>query len=199
MLYCFNLYWLITLCLLHMHFKLFAYNDHIVLLFSEYTCPYGSRVSHILELGMSEFCSIVPNSHVKSRACSWVLSWNSQRGRLYGWIYSIILLALFHAKFACNSAFRNPIFMWESCKGSVWESVKKSSRVCTSRNWILRLARDWQIAKGGTRVKHAGELKSHASCCTTGQSFQSGQVVSSRFKLAMRSNCEAESLEHPVC
>ena len=28
-------------------------------------------------------------------------------------------LALFRAKFACNSAFRNPIFRWESCEGSV--------------------------------------------------------------------------------
>ena len=33
MLYCFNIYFLITLCLLHMHFKLSTYNDHILLLF----------------------------------------------------------------------------------------------------------------------------------------------------------------------
>ena len=46
------------------------------------TCSYDSRSSQILELGMSEFCSIVPNSHVKSRVCFRVLSWNSQRGRL---------------------------------------------------------------------------------------------------------------------
>ena len=36
-------------------------------------------------------------------------------------------------QFACNSAFRNPVLRWESCKGSVWESVKKSSRVCTQQ------------------------------------------------------------------
>ena len=65
-----------------MHFKLSAYNDRLVLLFSGYTCPYGSRVSQILELGVSEFCSTVPNSHVKSRVCFRVLSRNSQRGRL---------------------------------------------------------------------------------------------------------------------
>ena len=65
-------------------------------------------------------------------------------------------------------------------------------------NWILRLARDWQVAKGGTRVKHAGELKGHTNCCTTGQNFQSGQVVSSRLKLVTRSSREAESLEHPI-
>ena len=39
------------------------------------------------------------------------------------------VLALFRAKFAYNSAIRYPVFMWESCKGCVWESVKNSS-VC---------------------------------------------------------------------
>ena len=29
------------------------------------------------------------------------------------------MLALFHDKFTCNTALRNPIFRWESCKGSV--------------------------------------------------------------------------------
>ena len=37
-----------------------------------------------------------------------------------------------------------------------------------------RVTRDWQAAKVGTRVKHAGELKSHASCCTIGQKSQVG-------------------------
>ena len=46
------------------------------------SCSYVSRVTQILELGMSEFCSTVPNSHVKSRVCFRVLSRNSQRGRL---------------------------------------------------------------------------------------------------------------------
>ena len=64
-----------------MHFKFYAYNDSIVL-FSENTCSYGLRASQILELGVSEFCSTVPNSHVKSRVCFRVLSRNSQRGRL---------------------------------------------------------------------------------------------------------------------
>ena len=31
------------------------------------TCSYDSRASQILELGVSEFCSTVPNSHVKFR------------------------------------------------------------------------------------------------------------------------------------
>ena len=46
------------------------------------TCSYDSRASQILELGMSEFCSTVPNSHVKYRVCFMILSRNSQRGRL---------------------------------------------------------------------------------------------------------------------
>ena len=29
------------------------------------------------------------------------------------------VLALFRDKFACNTALRNPVFRWESCKGSV--------------------------------------------------------------------------------
>ena len=179
MLYCFISFCLITLCLLHMHFKLFAYNDCIVLLFLGNTCSYGSRASQILELGMSEFCSTIPNSHVKSRVCFRVL------------------LALFRTKFACNSAFRNPIFRWESCKGKVWESVKKSSRVCTQeepRDWISQLA----SCQRGTRVKHARELKGHASCSTTGQNFQSGQAVISQIKLTIRSNREAVLPECPI-
>ena len=65
-----------------MHFKVSAYNNHIVLLFLGNTCLYGSRASQILELGVSEFCSTVPNSYVKSRVCFRLLSRNSQRGRL---------------------------------------------------------------------------------------------------------------------
>ena len=45
-------------------------------------CSYDSSASQLLELGVSEFCSTVPNSHVKSRVCFRVLSRNSQRGRL---------------------------------------------------------------------------------------------------------------------
>ena len=50
--------------------------------FSRNTCSYGSKASQNLELGVSEFCSTVPNSHVKSRVCFRILSRNSQRGRL---------------------------------------------------------------------------------------------------------------------
>ena len=43
-----------------MHFKIFAYNDHLVLLFLGNTCSYGSRASQFLELGMSEFWEMFP-------------------------------------------------------------------------------------------------------------------------------------------
>ena len=69
--------------------------------------------------------------------------------------------------------------------------MKKSLRVYTQEE-----PHNWQVAKGGTRVKHARELKGHASCCTTGQNFQSGKTVSSLLKLATRSSREPK---HPVC
>ena len=43
------------------------------------------------------------------------------------------VLTLFRAKFACNLAIRYPVFRWELCKGSVWESMKKSQEVCNLR------------------------------------------------------------------
>ena len=41
------------------------------------SCSYDLRVSQFLELGVSGLCSTIPNSHVKSRVCFRVLSWNS--------------------------------------------------------------------------------------------------------------------------
>ena len=82
------------------------------------------------------------------------------------------VLALFHDKFACNTALRNPVFRWESCKGSVWESVKKCSRLCSeagTRGWISREVRGLQAAKSCTRAEHAGELNSQANWSTTGK------------------------------
>ena len=70
-----------------------------------------------------------------------------------------------------------------------------STRTC---DWISRVACGWQVAKRDTRVKHARELKSHASCCTTGQKSQVGQTVSSRLELVTQSNCKAKSLDHFV-
>ena len=82
------------------------------------------------------------------------------------------MLALFRDKFACNTALRNPVFRWESCKGSVWESMKKCSRLCSeagTRGLISREACGLQAAKSCTRAEHAGDLNSHATWSTTGQ------------------------------
>ena len=48
-----------------MHFKISAYNDRLVLLFSVNTCLYGSRASHNLDLGVSEFWQLFP-THILS-------------------------------------------------------------------------------------------------------------------------------------
>ena len=110
-------------------------------------------------------------------------------------------MVLFCAKFACNLAISNSVFRWESCKGSVWESVKKCSRLCNeagTRSWISRVVYDLQVARSCTWVKHAEKLNCHASCSTTGQKVQSGHLVISRLELATQSSCEAKSLIHSV-
>ena len=69
---------------------------------------------------------------------------------------------------------------------------------CRDSRLDSRVTRDWQAAKVGTHVEHAGELKSHASCCTTGQNFQAGQAVSSRLELTTQLSREVKSPDHPV-
>ena len=43
-----------------MHFKISAYNDRLVLLFSGKTCSYGLTTSQFLELGVSECWQLFP-------------------------------------------------------------------------------------------------------------------------------------------
>ena len=43
-----------------MLFKISAYNDRLVLLFSGKTCLYGSGASQFLELGVNEFWQLFP-------------------------------------------------------------------------------------------------------------------------------------------
>ena len=52
------------------------------------------------------------------------------------------------------------------------EEKLRSVHLVGPRDWILQLARSWKVAKAGIRVKHAEELKSHASYCTIGQKSQ---------------------------
>ena len=67
-------------------------------------------------------------------------------------------MVLFRAKFVCILAISNPVFRWESCKGSVWESVKNCLSVCKeagTRSWILRVAHSYKLPEWCTRAKHA--------------------------------------------
>ena len=70
---------------------------------------------------------------------------------------SAILLALFRAKFACILVISNPVFKWESCKGSVWKSVKNCSRLYKEAgtcSWILRVVRGCKPLECCTHAKH---------------------------------------------
>ena len=110
-------------------------------------------------------------------------------------------MALFHVKSACNLAISNPVFRWESCKASVWESVKKCSRLCKvagTRDLDSRVACGWQAAKWCTRVKHAEKMNSHASWSTIGQKVQSGNSVYSQLELVTQSSREAKPLANSV-
>ena len=104
-------------------------------------------------------------------------------------------MALFRAKFACILAISNPIFRWESCKDSVWESVKKCSSLCKivgTCDWTSRVARGLQAPRSCTRAKHAEKLKRHASWSTTGQKVQTGHSISLWLELVTQSSREAK-------
>ena len=83
------------------------------------------------------------------------------------------VLALFRDKFACNTVLRNPVFRWESCKSSVWESVKKKFKSVHSVGYKTG-SHDWLVAKMTHVWSMQGEMKGHDSWSTTGQNFQSG-------------------------
>ena len=69
---------------------------------------------------------------------------------------------------------------------------------CRDLRLDSRMTGNWQATKVGTRVKHAGELKSHANCCTTGQKLQAGQAISSQLELATQPNRGVKSPDHLV-
>ena len=110
-------------------------------------------------------------------------------------------MALFYAKFACILAINNLVFRWESCKSSVWESVKNCSRLCKetgTRGWILRVACGLQAARMLHTCQACQKLKSRTSYCTIGQKSQAGQAVCSRLELATQPSCEVKLPEHPI-
>ena len=78
------------------------------------------------------------------------------------------------------------------------EEMLKIVQGCRVSRLDSRVTRNWQVAKVSTHVKHAGELKSHASCCTTGQKSQASQAVSSLLDLAAQPSREAKLPDHPI-
>ena len=70
------------------------------------------------------------------------------------------------------------LYLGENHVRVVWERVWRKAQECALKKSLATGSRDWQVAKVDTRVKHAGELKGHASCCITRQKFRSGQAVS---------------------
>ena len=61
-------------------------------------------------------------------------------------------------QFACNSTLRNPIFRWESCKGIVWESVKKMLKIV---HWSRDLRLD---LTGGSRLASHQRMHTSEAC-----------------------------------
>ena len=91
----------------------------------------------------------------------------------------------------------NPVFRWESCKGSMWENVKNCSSVCKeagTHDWISRV----QAAKMMHTCQACQKLKRHANCCTTGQKSQASQAICSWLELATQPSREVKLPKHPV-
>ena len=79
----------------------------------------------------------------------------------------------------------------------VWRNAQDCARM---QRLAAGLVGDSQLAshQSGTHVKHAGELKSHASCYTIGQKSEAGQAISSQLELATQPSHEAKPPDHPV-
>ena len=101
-----------------------------------------------LNFGRSGFNTSVFEKHFISYSCILFVRLN-----LINHFVGFIL-----CQFAYNSAFRNPAFRWESCKGNVWESVKKCSRLCDEaaiREWLTAYkppedAHEWSMQRSWT-------------------------------------------------
>ena len=52
-------------------------------------------------------------------------------------------MVLFRVKFACILAIRNPVFRWESCKGSMCERVWRIARVCAKKQGLTAGSCGW--------------------------------------------------------
>ena len=84
-------------------------------------------------------------------------------------------MALFRIKFACILAIRNPVFRWESCKGSVCERVWRIAQVCVKKQGLAVGFREWLAAASHQIEAHVPsmpEAEASRQLFTTGQKFQ---------------------------
>ena len=89
--------------------------------------------------------------------------------------------------------FSNPVFRWDSCKGSEWDSVKKYSRVCKKKQGLMTGSRGWLAAVSRQKLlmcQACQKLKRHVSWSITGQNRTTGHSVTSRLELATQSSRE---------
>ena len=73
------------------------------------------------------------------------------------------------------------------------EEMLKIVQGCRDSRLDSWVTRDWQAAKVGTCVKHARDLMSRASFCTTGQKSHVGRAVNLGLELTTQSSHEAKS------
>ena len=109
-------------------------------------------------------------------------------------------MVLFRAKFACISAFSNPVFRWVCCKGSEWdrvliaqECVRKQRLTACSRRWLAASSRQTQHM-----CQACQKVNSHDSWSTTGQNRTTGHTVISWLDLATQSSRKVKSQVTPV-
>ena len=109
-------------------------------------------------------------------------------------------MVFFRTKFACILAISNPVFRWESCKGSVWESVKNCSSLCKevgTCSWISRVARGCKPPEWCTHAKDARSW-SVAPAIHYKTKVLGWPAICSRLELATQPSRKVKSLEHPV-
>ena len=106
-------------------------------------------------------------------------------------------MTLFRTKFACILAIRNPIFRWESCKGSVWRIVQ----VCVKKQGLVARFRRWLATAScqiNAHVPSMPEAEVSRQLFTTAQKSQAGQAICLRFELATQNPVARSSRQNTL-
>ena len=110
-------------------------------------------------------------------------------------------MALFRTKFGCILVIRNPVFRWESCKGSMCERVWTIAQVCAKKQGLVAGFHGW-LAPASCQIEaHMPSITEAEVSCqlfTTGQKFKAGQAICSHLELATQSSREVKLPEHFV-